>query len=128
MDKNLFGERLKNARIMQGFSMDDLVTNSVSKTAISKYKHGILSPNSSIIISFSKVLNQPVDYFFRPFSVKIGSIKFRKTKKLFWQNLILFTTKNLKKFLSLKTKKIPKIKKNAQKTMFLTLFDNLLKI
>ena len=68
---DVFAERLKNARIMKGYSMDDLVKelgNCVTKTAIMKYEKGIMKPNSSLIISLSNVLNQPVDYFFRPFS------------------------------------------------------------
>ena len=80
-----FAERLKNARIMKGFSMDDLVKeldNSVSKTAIMKYEKGVMKPNSTILISLSKALEQPVDYFFRPFSFQIESISFRKKSSL----------------------------------------------
>lgn len=79
----IFAQRLKNARIMKGLSMDELVAamgNTISKMTISKYEKCLLSPNSSIIISLSKALNQPIDYFFRPFSLQIDSIKFRKNK------------------------------------------------
>ena len=78
----IFAQRLKNARIMKGFSMDDLVNamgNSISKMAISKYENCQLSPNSSVLIALSKALNQPIDYFFRPFVLQISSIKFRKS-------------------------------------------------
>ena len=79
----IFAQRLKNARVMKGFSMDELVAamgNSLSKMSISKYEKCKLSPNSSVIISLSKALDQPVDYFFKPFTVHIDSIKFRKLK------------------------------------------------
>lgn len=82
-NNEIFALRLKNARIMKGFSMDELVSrmgNVISKMTVSKYENAKLAPNSSIIISFSKALGQPVDYFFRPFSIYIRSIKFRKTK------------------------------------------------
>lgn len=82
-NNEIFALRLKNARIMKGFSMDELVSrmgNVISKMTVSKYENAKLAPNSSIIISFSKALEQPVDYFFRPFSIHISSIKFRKTK------------------------------------------------
>lgn len=82
-EKEIFAARLKNARIMKGFSMDELVQamgNNISKMTISKYEKCQLAPNSSIIISLSKALEQPVDYFFRPFTLQIESIKFRKTK------------------------------------------------
>lgn len=86
MDKlDIFAKRLKSARVMKGFSMDDLVAamgNSVSKMAISKYENGMLGPNSSILIALSKALDQPIDYFFRSFDIKIESIKFRKKAKL----------------------------------------------
>lgn len=82
-NNEIFALRLKNARIMKGYSMDELVeamNNGVSKMSISKYENAKLSPSSSVVISLSKALNQPVDYFFRPFSVQIESIKFRKHK------------------------------------------------
>lgn len=79
----IFAQRLKNARVMKGYSMDELVSamgNSLSKMSISKYEKCQLSPNSSVIISLSKALEQPVDYFFKPFTVRIDSVKFRKFK------------------------------------------------
>ena len=81
--KEIFAQRLKNARIMKGYSMDELVSamgNNLSKMSISKYEKCQLSPNSSVIISLSKALEQPVDYFFKPFTVHIDSVKFRKLK------------------------------------------------
>lgn len=84
MEKNeVFAQRLKNARIMKGFSMDELVSamgNSLSKMAISKYEKCQLSPSSSAIIALSKALGQPVDYFFKPFTLQTKSINFRKLK------------------------------------------------
>lgn len=79
----IFAQRLKNARVMKGYSMDELVAamgNSLSKMAISKYEKCQLSPSSSVLISLSKALGQPVDYFFRPFTMQIESVKFRKHK------------------------------------------------
>ena len=83
--KEIFAKRLKSARLIKGLSMDDLVSamdNSISKMAISKYENGLLAPNTTILIALSKALNQPVDYFFRPFDIKVESIKFRKKTKL----------------------------------------------
>lgn len=79
----IFAQRLKNARVMKGYSMDELVAamgNSLSKMAISKYEKCQLSPSSTVLISLSKALEQPVDYFFRPFTMQIESVKFRKHK------------------------------------------------
>lgn len=82
---SIFSLRLKNARVMMGFSMDELCAamgNIVSKMTISKYENGQLSPNSSVIIALSKALNQPIDYFFRPFTVLVESVRFRKKSAL----------------------------------------------
>lgn len=79
----IFAQRLKNARVMKGYSMDELVSamgNSLSKMTISKYEKCQLSPSSTVLISLSKALEQPVDYFFRPFTMQIESVKFRKHK------------------------------------------------
>lgn len=79
----IFAARLKNARLICGFSMDELVNamgNIVSKMTISKYEKTQLYPNSSILISLSKALNQSVDYFFRPFTLSVETVKFRKKK------------------------------------------------
>ena len=85
MNGNVFGERLKNARIMSGLSMDDLVermNHSISKMAISKYESGAMLPDSSVLISISNALGQNPDYFFRPFTVSLGTINFRKKSSL----------------------------------------------
>lgn len=82
----IFAARLKNARVMKGYSMDDLVSamgNNISKMAISKYEKNQISPNSTVVISLAKALNQPIDYFFRPFTLQIESIKFRKKSSKF---------------------------------------------
>ena len=81
--KEIFAIRLKNARIMKGWSMDDLsnATNGiVSKMSISKYENRKDMPDSSVLIAFANALNLPVDYFLRPFTINIDSIKFRKRK------------------------------------------------
>ena len=82
---SIFSLRLKNARVMMGLSMDELCAamgNIVSKMTISKYENGQLSPNSSVVIALSKALNQPIDYFFRPFTVQVESVRFRKKSSL----------------------------------------------
>ena len=76
----IFARRLKNARVMKGYSMDDLVSrmgNSVSKMTISKLEREMIAPSSSVVLALSRALEMPVDYFFRPFTVEIDSIRFR---------------------------------------------------
>ena len=86
MDKKIiFGKRLKSAREMKGLSMADLVeklADIVSKQAISKYEAGKMLPNSTVLIKLAEVLDVKVDYLFRPFTVSISDIEFRKKAKM----------------------------------------------
>ena len=79
----IFAKRLRNARIMMGYSMDDLVNamgNSVSKMTISKLEREKMGPSSSMVIALSSALKVPVDYFFRPFTVEVDSLRFLSAK------------------------------------------------
>ena len=83
--EQIFSQRLKNARIMQGLSMDELcevMGNIVSKQANSKYENGKMLPNSTVLIQLANVLHTSIDYFFKPFQVKLEGIEFRKKAKL----------------------------------------------
>jgi Zn-dependent peptidase ImmA (M78 family)/transcriptional regulator with XRE-family HTH domain len=78
----IFARRLRNARVMAGYSMDDLVRemgNSVSKMTISKLERQQIHPSSSIVMSLSDALRVSPDYFFRPFTAEINSIRFRSS-------------------------------------------------
>lgn len=83
-NSKIFAVRLNNSRMINGYSMDELVDamgNEVSKMAISKYEKAQLFPNSSVLVFLAKALNQSVDYFFRPFMLSVDTVKFRKKKK-----------------------------------------------
>ena len=83
--KEIFGARLKNARVINGMSMDDLCTkmnNLVSKQTISKYESGKMLPNSTNLIALANALNVKPDYLLRPFTVSLDRIEFRKKSKI----------------------------------------------
>lgn len=83
--EQIFGQRLKNARVMRGFSMDELceaMSNVISKQAISKYENGKMLPNSTMLIELANALSMSIDYFFKPFQVKLEGVEFRKKTKL----------------------------------------------
>jgi Zn-dependent peptidase ImmA (M78 family)/DNA-binding XRE family transcriptional regulator len=83
--KEIFSKRLKSARIQAALSQDQLVEKIggiVSKNAISKYEKGQMMANGSILLALSKALNVKPDYFFRPFTIEIEKVEFRKKKKL----------------------------------------------
>ncbi|KAF5084780.1 Helix-turn-helix domain protein [anaerobic digester metagenome] len=83
--KEIFSVRLKMARSMAGLSMDELVEkmeNIVKKNSISKYEKGEMTPTSKVLISLSRALGVKPDYFFRPLTLEIGNIEFRKKSRL----------------------------------------------
>ncbi|MFY9116314.1 MAG: XRE family transcriptional regulator [Bacteroidales bacterium] len=83
--KEIFSKRLKSARNMAALSQGKLVEkmgNIVSKNAISKYERGQMMANSNVLLALSEALNVKLDYFFRPFTVEIKKIEFRKKKRL----------------------------------------------
>ena len=83
--KEIFGKRLKSAREMKGLSMADLVgemENIVSRQAIYKYEAGKMLPDSTVLIKLAEVLGVNVGYLFRPFSISLSGIEFRKKAKM----------------------------------------------
>jgi len=83
--KDIFAKRLKSARTLAGLSQDELVNQIeglVTKNAISKYEKGEMMADGKVLITLAKALNVKPDYFFRPFTVEIEKIEFRKKKKL----------------------------------------------
>lgn len=80
----LFSQRLKNARVMQGLSMDDLcdkMNGIISKQSISKYENGKMIPSNSVLLALSKALKVSTDYFFRS-GISLGNVEFRKKSSL----------------------------------------------
>ncbi len=82
---NLFAERFKSARLMNGFSLQDLADqlgNKISRQALHKYEKGAVMPDSEMLGLLCEALKVRPDYFFRNEVVELGEIEFRKLKKL----------------------------------------------
>jgi Zn-dependent peptidase ImmA (M78 family)/DNA-binding XRE family transcriptional regulator len=80
-----FSERLKSARVMKGYSLQDLtdsLDNAVSKQALNKYEQGLMKPESSILLMICNALEVRPDYFSRETSINLENVEFRKLKKL----------------------------------------------
>jgi len=80
-----FGQRLNNARKMNGLSMQDLASkmnNVITKQAIGKYEQGDMKPSSEILLELCKALNVRPDYFLRQEKIKLANVEFRKLKRL----------------------------------------------
>lgn len=84
--KEIFGRRLKSARLMKRLTMDELsqrTNGEVSKPNISKYEAGKMMPSSKVHIALAKALGMDFDYFFRPVTVQITRpADYRKKAKL----------------------------------------------
>lgn len=82
---SLFAERFKSARLMKGFSLQDLsdaIENKLSRQALHRYEKGEVIPDSDKINLLSRALGVSPDYFFRDTEVKLGEIEYRKLSKM----------------------------------------------
>lgn len=78
---DIFSRRLKQARVMNGFSLEKLsqcVSPAITRQAINKYEKGLMMPDSRVLISLASALGVKIDYFFRPFTVEVEHVEFRK--------------------------------------------------
>jgi Zn-dependent peptidase ImmA (M78 family)/DNA-binding XRE family transcriptional regulator len=96
----LFSERFKSARILNGFSLQDLadaLDNKISRQALHKYEKGEVIPDSNMISHLSKVLHVQPDFFFRDIKIELGELEFRKLTGLpvKEQNKIVECTKDV---------------------------------
>ncbi|NLY24343.1 MAG: ImmA/IrrE family metallo-endopeptidase [Bacteroidales bacterium] len=81
----IFAERFKSARLMNGFSLQNLadaLDNQVSRQALHKYEKGEVIPDAEKINRLSIALNVNPDFFFRTTKIEFSDIEFRKLDKL----------------------------------------------
>ena len=71
--------RLQQARKAAGLSLRDLAERvGVSHAAIKKYEDGLTTPSSDMLLKLSQVLGVRVAYFFRPQTVVLNALEYRK--------------------------------------------------
>lgn len=83
--KNIFAERFKSARLMNGFSLQDLADalgGILSRQALHRYEKGEVIPDEEKINLLSKALRVSPDYFFRSTHVELGEVEYRKLEKM----------------------------------------------
>src|SRR5690606_41124562 len=83
--KAVFAERFKSARLMKGFSLQDLadaLDNQLSRQALHRYEKGEVIPDAEKINLLSKALNVSPDYFFRTTKVELSDVEYRKLSKM----------------------------------------------
>ena len=76
----MLNERIRRARILKGFSLQDVADSlgDITKQALSKYEQGKDVPNSTRLIRLAEVLGVKPEYFFRQIEVELGEVDFRK--------------------------------------------------
>jgi len=82
---NIFPKRLEQARKMRGLSLRalaDQMQGAVTYASLHKYETGQMLPGSAALIAIASALRQSVDYFFRPPTVELAKIEFRKRAQL----------------------------------------------
>ena len=83
--KTIFAERFKSARLMNGFSLQDLADvlgNKLSRQALHRYEKGEVIPDAEKINLLSNALKVSPDFFFRSTKVELGEIEYRKLNKM----------------------------------------------
>lgn len=79
----MFGERLFRARAASGLSMRELgVLAGVSANMIKKYEHNESMPGSAVLLKISRALGVRNEYFFRPTTIELKEIEYRKRSNL----------------------------------------------
>lgn len=77
----IFSSRLAQARRMRGLSLrelSDALSGAVSYNALHKYEKGEMMPDGGVLTKLCSALGQRPDFFFRPGSVSLSNVEFRK--------------------------------------------------
>lgn len=80
-----FADRLKNARKMNGYSLQELsdkIQNQLSKQDLNRLETGVMMPDSIILNMLTNALQVTTDYFFKEQPLTLESVEFRKLTKL----------------------------------------------
>lgn len=83
--KELFAARFKSARLMNGFSLQELANaldNKLSRQALHRYEKAEVIPDTEKLNLLSKALHINPDYFFRTTKVELSDIEYRKLSKM----------------------------------------------
>ena len=79
----MIGERIKRARVAAGLSQREAAKRAdLSAMAISKFERGEATPTSKTLIRLARALNTPTEFFFRPETVTLGKLEYRKRSSL----------------------------------------------
>ena len=74
-------ERLVSARILKGFSLQDLSERlgTLTKQSLHKYESGEVTPNKEVISQIADILDVGIHFFFTPQRIELSNPEFRKS-------------------------------------------------
>jgi Zn-dependent peptidase ImmA (M78 family)/transcriptional regulator with XRE-family HTH domain len=80
----MIDERIRRARILRGLSLEELaqLIGDITKQALSKFEKGLATPNSTRLLQLAKALQVKPEYFFRPDTITLAPLEFRKLAKM----------------------------------------------
>ncbi len=79
----MIGERLQRARKAAGLALRTVAEQAdLSHTTVSKFEKELQKPSSAQLIKLAKILGVRTEYFFRPHTLKIDGIEYRKKSTL----------------------------------------------
>lgn len=80
-----FPLRLKQARLLRGFSLRELsdrMENVISHVSLAKYEDGTTKPSGDMLAKLCAALEVSPDSLFRPTTISVGQVSFRKRKAI----------------------------------------------
>ncbi len=83
--QDLFARRLKSARLMKGYSLQDLadaIDNKLTRQSLHRYEKGDVMPGDDILALLADALDVNIDFFFRETEVHIDKVEFRKNRNM----------------------------------------------
>ena len=105
--KEIFAQRFKSARLMKGYSLQDLsdaLGNQWTRQSLFRYEKGEVIPDSNKIYLLGKALGVDPGYFFRTTQVELGDVEFRKLSKMPQKEAVIIrevTKEKLSRYLEL---------------------------
>ena len=85
----MIGNRMRQARESAGLSVRELARKvGVSAMAISKYENGKMAPASDVLLRIGNEVGVKTEYFFRPISIELKIMDFRKHRKVTAKSLM----------------------------------------
>ncbi len=94
--KTLFAARFKSARIMNGYSLQDLANvldNKLSRQALHRYEKGEVVPSIEKINLISKALNISTEYFLRTAPLALSSVDYSKPNNIAQKEMAMIIEK-----------------------------------